>query len=55
MTTLALFLHPGHGTTDPASWRHYFTEPVHVIVLVVAVVGAIALWRFALARERSHN
>lgn len=52
MITLALFAHPGHGTTDPSSWRHYLTEPVHVITLVVAVVAVVALWRFALAREK---
>lgn len=55
MLTLALFVHPGHGTTDPSSWRHYLTEPVHVIVVAAAIVAAVALWRFALARERSHH
>ena len=41
------FAHPGHGHTDPDSWRHYLTEPVHVIPLavlaVIAVVAVMAL------------
>ncbi|HEY1558557.1 MAG TPA: hypothetical protein VGF94_27225 [Kofleriaceae bacterium] len=50
MTTslLAAFMHPGHGTTDPDSWRHYLTEPVHVVTLAalaVVVVVAIAFLR----------
>ena len=52
MLSLALYIHPGHGTTDPSSWRHYLTEPVHVITAVVAIAAAIALWRLAIARER---
>lgn len=32
------FGHPGHGTTDPSSWRHYLTEPVHASVLASALV-----------------
>jgi hypothetical protein len=40
--TLALLAHPGHGHTDPESWTHYFTEPVHVIPLALAVGAAVA-------------
>ena len=36
------FAHPGHGTTDPSSWRHYLTEPVHVGVLAGAVALVVA-------------
>ena len=36
------FAHPGHGTTDPSSWRHYLTEPVHVGVLASAVALVVA-------------
>jgi hypothetical protein len=32
------FAHPGHGTTDPSSWRHYLTEPIHVAMLASALV-----------------
>ena len=52
MLTLALFAHPGHGTTDPSSWRHYLTEPIHGIAAVAAIALAIALWRLAITRER---
>ncbi len=45
--------HPGHGHTDPASWRHYVTEPVHLAALAataaVAIVAGV-IWR---ARLRS--
>ena len=36
------FAHPGHGTTDPSSWRHYLTEPVHVAVLASALALVVA-------------
>ena len=39
--TLA-FAHPGHGTTDPSSWRHDLNEPVHVGVLASAVALVVA-------------
>ena len=52
---LAAFFHPGHGTTDPSSWRHYLTEPMHVAVLVAAIAIAVGVWRFALARERARD
>lgn len=42
-------MHPGHGPTEPTSWLHYLTEPVHSgIALVVAIASAIvalAVWR----------
>jgi hypothetical protein len=31
------YAHPGHGTTDPSSWQHYLTEPVHVATLATAM------------------
>ena len=39
--------HPGHGTTDPSSWRHYLTEPLHVVVIAGAALLAVevVLWR----------
>lgn len=42
--------HPGHGHTDPQSWTHYLTEPVHVAVLSAAAVAGLVLLR---ARKRS--
>ena len=39
--------HPGHGTTDPSSWRHYLTEPMHIVAFaaVASVVVELVLWR----------
>jgi len=42
--------HPGHGHTDPTSWTHYLTEPVHVALLSAAVVAGFVLVR---ARKRA--
>jgi hypothetical protein len=36
------YAHPGHGHTDPGSWTHYLTEPVHVIPLALAVGAVVA-------------
>jgi hypothetical protein len=43
MTSLLALVHPGHGVTEPSSWRHYLTEPVHVLVVAGALAGLIAL------------
>lgn len=46
--------HPGHGTTDPDSWAHYLTEPVHVVTLVAALAAATGIgvaWRRARKRR----
>lgn len=48
-----LAAHPGHGTTDPGSWRHYLTEPVHYAVILAAgasVWGAV--WGLRVLRRR---
>jgi putative copper export protein len=40
--------HPGHGTTEPDSWAHYLTEPLHVAVIAAAVSLALGVglaWR----------
>ena len=37
------FAHPGHGDTDPGTWRHYLTEPVHVLTLAGALAGKKAV------------
>jgi hypothetical protein len=56
MTSMLLaFAHPGHGDTDPDSWTHYLTEPVHVAVLVAALAVTffvIRAWRSARQRDR---
>lgn len=53
-SALAAFgLHPGHGATDPSSFRHYLSEPLHVAVLGGAAIVAIAVLRLAWRRARS--
>jgi hypothetical protein len=37
--------HPGHGDGEPSSWRHYLTEPIHVLVVVAAVAAIAGGWR----------
>ena len=43
---LATLAHPGHGETGGFTITHYFTEPVHVIVSLVALSGVILYARF---------
>lgn len=38
------FAHPGHGTTDPGSLRHYLVEPVHVVTLAAIAVAIELAW-----------
>jgi putative copper export protein len=38
------FAHPGHGETQPDTWRHFVTEPVHVLSLAIAIVAITALF-----------
>lgn len=47
--------HPGHGSTDGSSIAHVLTEPEHVVMVSVAVLVAVVLWRLKRARagERS--
>jgi len=44
ITSLA---HPGHGMTDPSSFRHYLTEPLHIVAIAAVAFVAIelVLWR----------
>jgi hypothetical protein len=46
--------HPGHGHTDPRSWTHYVTEPVHAAALIAALVALeISIqWQRGRARRR---
>jgi hypothetical protein len=46
--------HPGHGHTDPDSWRHYLTEPIHIAALAGVAALAIGIgsaWRRARRRR----
>lgn len=43
LATVAVFAHEGHGHTEGFTIKHYFTEPEHVIPIVVAVALAIVL------------
>jgi hypothetical protein len=54
MTSMLLaFAHPGHGDTEPDSWLHYLTEPVHVIGLVAAIaIVAVAVIGLRAFRQR---
>lgn len=47
--------HPGHGDTDPDSWRHYLTEPVHVVVLAAALAAVVVAIFFARAGYRARR
>lgn len=52
----ALFAHPGHGETGGYTITHYFTEPVHVLVSVSAlVVTILAVRLFGRAKQRKES
>lgn len=48
------FAHPGHGETGGYTITHYFTEPVHVIVSLVALSGVLLYARY-LNRNKQHK
>lgn len=54
MTSLmSVLAHPGHGQPDVSAWRHYLTEPVHVIAAAALVVFAgVVWWRY---RRQANN
>lgn len=33
--------HPGHGTTEPETWSHYFTEPLHLAAIATATLVTV--------------
>ena len=39
----ALFAHPGHGETEGFTITHYFTEPVHGVISILAVAGVLVM------------
>jgi hydrogenase/urease accessory protein HupE len=46
-----LFAHPGHGETEGFTIIHYFTEPTHAVVTVLAVAAVIGLYQYLRRRE----
>lgn len=51
---LICLAHPGHGDTDGFTITHYFTEPVHIVVSLVALIGVL-LYARHLNRNRQRN
>jgi hydrogenase/urease accessory protein HupE len=43
--------HPGHGETEGFSVIHYFTEPVHAVVTILAIAAVITLVGYARRRQ----
>lgn len=39
------FAHPGHGETEGYSIIHYFTEPLHIVVLLSVLALAFVVSR----------
>jgi hydrogenase/urease accessory protein HupE len=50
----AAFAHPGHGatTTEPESWTHYLTEPVHLVGIVALAAISIGVAGVVWRRQR---
>jgi hypothetical protein len=46
------FAHPGHGHTDPQSWAHYLTEPLHVAMLAATAALVLPVLLVRRARRR---
>jgi len=46
--------HPGHGETGGYTITHYFTEPVHVVVSLVALMAVVVYIRH-LRKSKQHN
>jgi hypothetical protein len=46
--------HPGHGETGGYTITHYFTEPVHIVVSVIALIAVIIGVRY-LRSNKQHN
>ncbi|MGG9961359.1 hypothetical protein [Ferruginibacter sp. SUN106] len=52
---LVSLAHPGHGETGGFTITHYFTEPVHVIVSLVALAGVILYTRYLNKAEQRNK
>jgi hypothetical protein len=47
----SLLAHPGHGETEGFSIIHYFTEPMHAIITVGAMVVLYAGIRYLRSKK----
>lgn len=46
--------HPGHGEAEGYTITHYFTQPVHLVVSLVALLAVVAAARyFAKSKQRN--
>lgn len=53
MVPVSLFAHPGHGETDGFTITHYFTEPIHAITTIGALVVAIVYIRLQRNKQKT--
>ena len=51
----AAWAHPGHGHTEPDTWRHYLTEPVHVLAGAAVMLVAFVVTRAWMARRKAQK
>ncbi|MEP7111124.1 MAG: hypothetical protein ABI760_24215 [Ferruginibacter sp.] len=52
---LICLAHPGHGETDGFTIIHYFKEPVHVSVFLVALTGTVFFIRYLFRNRQRHE
>jgi len=52
---LAASAHPGHGETDGYTITHYFVEPSHAVVILLAVAAALAIGRAVRKQSSDKN
>jgi hydrogenase/urease accessory protein HupE len=48
---ISSFAHEGHGHTDGFTIKHYFTEPEHIIPVLLAAGVAVVLFRYFKKKE----
>ncbi len=49
--SVSSFAHEGHGHTDGFTIKHYFTEPEHIIPVLLAAALAVVLFRYFRKKE----
>ena len=49
--SICSFAHEGHGHTEGFTIKHYFTEPEHIIPVLLASAVAIVLFRYFKNKE----
>jgi len=47
--------HPGHGATEPSSWTHYLTEPLHAGIVAIAAGASVLAFRALRKRSASRQ